>query len=126
MYQVPPSKKSLKQNQFEFQLPGETRVRSVPLLKFIRPSFIRDFGDLDETKFMIKFLDTELPDVLDTLEDAEQLTNLLNAWSAESGVSLGESEPSPDSSPSTGEQSATSSSPSAFDSTGSVPEGAAG
>lgn len=96
-YAVPPSKKSLKQNRFEFTLPGSKKIHSVPLLQFIRPAFIRDYAQLDANEFMVKFIDAELPGVLDELDDAEQLGGLFDAWSQASGITLGESEASPSS-----------------------------
>lgn len=96
-YEVPQSKKSLKQNQFEFKLPGDRKTYSVPLLQYIRPAFIRDYAELDANEFMVKFIDAELPGVLDKLEDSEQLEALMNAWSAASGITPGESEASPNS-----------------------------
>jgi hypothetical protein len=96
-YEVPPSKKSLKQNRFEFVLPGSKKVHSVPLLQYIRPAFIRDYAELDANEFMVKFIDAELPGVLDQLDDAEQLEALFAAWTDASGISMGESEASPSS-----------------------------
>ncbi|MFJ4166287.1 hypothetical protein ACIPY5_12085 [Microbacterium sp. NPDC089698] len=96
-YEVPQSKKSLKQNRFEFKLPGDKKLYSVPLLQYIRPAFIRDYSELDANEFMVKFIDAELPGVLDKLEDSEQLEALMNAWSEASGITPGESEASPSS-----------------------------
>jgi hypothetical protein len=96
VYEVPVSKKSLKQNRFEFTLPGSKKVHSIPLLKFVKPSFIRDYADLEETEFIIKFLDDTIPGVLDGLDDLEQLTGLFTAWQEASGISVGESEASPE------------------------------
>ncbi len=128
-YQVPRSKRSLKQNQFEFTIDGDTepeRIYSVPLMQFITPSVLRDLAELDMNEFFIRFMDLELPGVLEKLEGGDQLTDLLTAWQADSKLSMGESEGSPLTSPTTTAQSATSSSESATPSTSSTPAISAG
>ncbi len=48
VFQVPKSKASIKQNRFEFQMPGSDKTYSIPLLKFIRPSLTVKIGELSE------------------------------------------------------------------------------
>ena len=97
VYQVPPSQASIKQNRFEFSLPGSKKVYSVPKLQFVKPSIALQFSDLTEVQIANLLFSEYLPEVFPQLEDATQLEALLNAWKEESGIGAGESEASADS-----------------------------
>lgn len=91
-YAVPQSRKSIAQNQFEFTLPADPeRVYSVPLLQYLKPSFLLAAEDLTELALAKLLFDTYLPEAFDLFEDAEQLTEFMKAWSEVSGVTPGES-----------------------------------
>lgn len=98
-FEIPKSQASIAQNRFEFTFPSSKKKYSLPLLKFIKPSLVRDLGTLDEIDGFCKILDAYYPDddLLDKFEDADQFEAFLTAWKDESGVSLGESEDSTDS-----------------------------
>jgi hypothetical protein len=92
VYQVPASKASIKQNRFEFQLPGSKKVYSVPKLQFVKPSLALTFGELTEIQVANLLFAEYLPEVFPQLEDGSQLEALLNAWKdASEGVGVGES-----------------------------------
>jgi hypothetical protein len=97
VFQVPPSKASIGQNRFEFQLPGDDQVFSLPLLKYVKPKVALSIETESRARAMVVLFQEYMPEVLDRLEDAEQLTALFNGWVAASGVTLGESEGSSDS-----------------------------
>lgn len=91
MYEVPKSKKSLKQNQFEFKLGGE--VYRVPLLQYMKPSVARKFTD-NMNEFdaaALVFEATEQPDLLEKFDDFEQVAAFVQAWQEASTVTAGES-----------------------------------
>lgn len=97
VYQVPASKASLKQNRFEFQVPGTKKIYSVPLLKFLKPKLAFTIQAASEAEAAKALFDEYLPEALDKFEDAEQLGAFMEAWSEASGVSVGESKASADS-----------------------------
>lgn len=119
VYEVPASKKSLKQNRFEFDLPpvkGQPahgkpedddyrpaikalpkRRVSVPLMKFLKPVLVLEMDSQSPALAMKNLLDHEAPDVLARIEDLDQLQGLFQAWGEASGLDLGESEASPES-----------------------------
>lgn len=98
-FEIPKSQASIAQNRFEFTFPGSKKKYSLPLLKFIRPSLIRDIGQLDEMDGFSKILTEYYPneDLFAKFDDADQFEAFIEAWKDESGVSLGESEDSTDS-----------------------------
>lgn len=96
-YEVPRSKKSLKQNRFEFILPGAKKVYSVPLLKFLKPDLVMELDTLSEGMAMRRLLQSEMPGVLEKIDDLDQLVGLFDAWGKASGLDLGESSASPES-----------------------------
>lgn len=94
VYAVPESKRSIKQNQFEFTVPGDRKKYTIPKAKYLT------VGQIE----MLSTKDTEvtLTDVLDLIGDGpakeaarkldqEQLANLMEAWQTDSGLDLGES-----------------------------------
>jgi hypothetical protein len=98
VYQVPASQASIKQNRFEFTLPGSKKVYSVPKLQFVKPSLALTFGELTEIQVANLLFAEYLPEVFPQLEDGSQLEALLNAWKdASEGVGVGESSASADS-----------------------------
>jgi hypothetical protein len=92
VYEVPPSKRSIKQNQFQFKLAGAEY--SLPRFKFI------EIGQLElltqpETRItgllsIAGGADTPLGAAFRKLV-ADQLEGLIEAWQEDSGVTLGES-----------------------------------
>lgn len=110
VFEVPASRASIKQNQFEFKVPGERKTRTLPLLKFVPVGYrdrlqrlaepIREAQAAGETpsnevlaafgSFQIDLLEKYAPGLTDLMDD-EQLAALLKAWTQASGVSVGES-----------------------------------
>jgi len=97
VYSVPAPQASIKQNRFEFTLPGSKKVYSVPKLQFVKPSLALSFGELSEVQVANLLFNEYLPDVFPLLEDSTQLEALLSAWKEASGIGVGESEASQDS-----------------------------
>lgn len=95
VFQVPPSKRSLKQNQFEFAI-GD-RQFSVPLLRYIKPSLAFELDGATPAAAAGLLFQEYLPDALPLFEDVEQLNAFATAWQEASGVTSGESEASSDS-----------------------------
>jgi hypothetical protein len=92
VYQVPTSQASIKQNRFEFSLPGSKKVYSVPKLQFVKPSLALSFGEMSEVQVANALFTEYLPEAFPLLEDSSQLQALMEAWQAESeGVGVGES-----------------------------------
>lgn len=89
MYQVPKSKKSIKQNQFEFEIDG--KQYTVPLLKYLPVSTIIRF-ESEGFKAVLEAFGTHA-DIVGAL-DQEQFEGLTKAWTEESGIDLGESQAS--------------------------------
>ncbi|AYN58243.1 tail assembly chaperone [Arthrobacter phage Kepler] len=107
-FEVPASKASIKQNQFEFKVPGERKARTLPLMKFLplglrskmataaRPiAAAQDAGrepspaELEQLgTLQLELLEKYSPGVTDSL-DSEQLGALLKAWQEASGVTVG-------------------------------------
>lgn len=94
VYEVPKSKASLKQNRFEFRLPGSAKVYNVPLLKFLKPSIALKLADLSELEIAKQILDAYLPEAVEKFDDADQLADFMGAWTEASGITPGESEAS--------------------------------
>lgn len=94
MYEVPKSKKSLKQNQFEFKVNGKTH--SIPLLKYLKPALVAKLVDASPAVVIGAIFDEYLgPEVLAEFDDMEQVEGLLEALQKASGVDVGESAASP-------------------------------
>ncbi|WNM65689.1 tail assembly chaperone [Arthrobacter phage Vulpecula] len=107
-FEVPASKASIKQNQFEFKIPGERKGRTLPKMEFlplgIRNRMAQAAKPLqaaeeagreptnDELEAMgqvqLELLEKYSAGVTDAL-DEEQLSALLVAWQEASGVTLG-------------------------------------
>lgn len=97
VYEVPASKASIKQNRFEFKVPGDKKTYSVPKLQFLKPSLVQDVEEDNPIRAMRAILDYYTPGVYEKFEDGEQVAGLFNAWAEGSGVDLGESSASADS-----------------------------
>lgn len=110
VYRLPASKKSLKQNQFEFQLVEGGPLYSIPKLKYVKPGLAVKLEDMPLQQAVVALFEEFQPGLLDEFEDGEQFEDFTRAWAKASGISLGESKPSSDSSESTEGQSNTTSS----------------
>lgn len=111
-FRVPPAKRSIKQNVYEFQMPDSEEIYELPLLRYIKPSLVEELDGGKKSDIVRKLLETYVPGIYERFEDADQLVALYEDWARESGMTLGESSGSTDSPASTEEPSAeTSSSP---------------
>jgi hypothetical protein len=110
VFEVPASKASLKQNVFEFKVPGEKKTRSLPLLKFTPIGYRNRLANLaapiqaaqqagkdpeqDDLRALgtvqLELLERYSPGITDVMDD-EQLAALLKAWQEASQISVGES-----------------------------------
>jgi hypothetical protein len=110
VFEVPASRASLKQNIFEFKVPGEKKTRSLPLLKFTPIGYrdklaryadpiraAQDAGQDPEVEDLRKLgalqldmLERYSPGITDVMDD-EQLAALLKAWQEASRITVGES-----------------------------------
>jgi hypothetical protein len=110
VYEIPASKASLKQNVFEFKVPGEKKTRSLPLLKYtpigqrnrlaqlaapIQAAQIAgDKPAVDDLRalgtFQLELLERYSPGITDVMDD-DQLAALLKAWQEASQITVGES-----------------------------------
>ena len=98
VYSVPAPQASIKQNRFEFSLPGSKKVYSVPKLQFVKPSLALKFDEMTEVQVANALFSEYLPEAFPLLEDSTQLQALLEAWKEESGgIGAGESVASADS-----------------------------
>lgn len=109
-FEVPASKASIKQNQFEFKVPGERKARALPALKYLpigmRNKLAAAAGPIQAAKdagkdparedlarlgaLQLELLEKYAPGITDVL-DEEQLAALLTAWQEASGITVGES-----------------------------------
>lgn len=94
MYEVPASKRSIKQNQFQFKVPGDRKTYSIPKAKYMT------IGQVESLQ--TKGSEVGLMDILEILGqgdareavrglEQEQLMALMDAWQADSGLTVGES-----------------------------------
>lgn len=108
-FEVPASKASIKQNKFEFKVPGERKARTLPKMEFLPVGLRNRMADLakplqaaeeegrkpsnDELNAMgelqIDILERYSPGLTDLL-DEDQLAAILNAWGEASAITLGE------------------------------------
>lgn len=99
-FQVPESKRSIRQNRFEFALPDGTEV-SIPKAKYLTIGQIETLSTMGEeislTNMLELFQEPAAAEAVRTL-DAEQLQALMTAWQEDSGLTLGESSASEQSS----------------------------
>lgn len=110
VFRLPASKKSLAQNQFQFQLVEDGPVLSIPKLKYIRPSLAVKIEEMPLQQALVLLFDEFHPGLLDEFDDSEQFEAFTRAWAVASGITIPESKPSSDSSENTeGQQNITSS-----------------
>ena len=88
-YQVPESKKSIKQNRFEFEADGKTL--SVPLMKYMPVKAAEEFEAGRDVAGLLAASDSD--EVRDVIRgwDSDQLNGFMEAWQKASGVEAGES-----------------------------------
>ena len=119
VFQVPASKASIKQNVFEFQIPGKEKVWSLPKAQYLRADLMTEMkahvavlqpileagGEPTKEQAMAleevqtRILTEYCPGLLAEIT-SEQVPEILKAWQAFSrpdGVGLGESSASSDS-----------------------------
>ncbi len=97
VYTVPESKKSLKQNRFEFSIDGARfelpKFKFLPIEKIEALDASETSGQFSTMLALFGQPDTAIGKALRTL-DIEQFTDLFSAWQKDSGVTVGESEAS--------------------------------
>lgn len=95
VFQVPASKRSIKQNQFEFKVPGDKRTYSIPKAKYLPMGVVERMSSAEQvtlTDIIALFGDPESPAAVAVRTlDGEQITALTEAWQKDSGVQAGES-----------------------------------
>lgn len=93
VYEVPASKASKGQDQFEFKI--GTKVHKIKKAKYLPGGSIEDItsGELPRIFDAFGKRGTPIGDAVRSLE-IEQITDLANAWMADSGLNAGESEAS--------------------------------
>jgi len=116
VYEIPASKASIKQNVFEFKVPGERKPRSMPKQQYLNGDLRARLAGVvvtirrhqadgtepgEENLLAIQDLQREVlehynPDLYKLL-DTDQITDLLKAWGEASSIDLGESSASADS-----------------------------
>ena len=93
-YHVPESKRSIAQNQFIFDVPGDETIYSIPKAKYLPIGTIEHLstnsGQISITDILDLIGDTAARDAARTL-DQEQLQALMSAWQEDSGLTMGES-----------------------------------
>jgi hypothetical protein len=94
-FDVPTSKKSIRQNRFEFTLDGKTF--SIPLLKFAPVEAAEAFEqNRNVAGILLCCENDEARDAIRSL-DGDQFGALIDAWKKASGIGTGESEASEES-----------------------------
>lgn len=110
VYSVPPSKASIKQNVFEFTLPGDESTYTLPKMEFLSSSIRQrllvvtaplratlaaggtptDAQAAEIATIQREMIETYCPGLYEKVTD-DQLADLINAWRDASAVDLGES-----------------------------------
>ena len=94
-FKVPASKRSIKQNRFEFEVDG--KKYDIPLLKFLPVAAAEAFEAGRNIEGILAGADTDRArDAIRSL-DSEQVEGLMDAWQEASGVEAGESSASSES-----------------------------
>ena len=97
-FQVPASKASIKQNQFEFKLPGDRKTYTIPKMQFLKPNLIDELDpEKPKTDVVKSILEHYHPGLWESFDELSQATAFFEAWAQSSGVDLGESSASTDS-----------------------------
>ena len=93
VYEVPASKASKGQDMFEFKI--DSKVHKVKKAKYLSMGQIEDLTSGDVSRVLDTFgkRGTAVGDAVRTL-DQDQVEALANAWTADSGMSSGESQAS--------------------------------
>lgn len=90
MYEIPESKKSLDQNQFQFSYRGQHY--SIPKIKYLSPTTVRAISAMTATETVFYLLDQfGSGDLVNQLDDMVQVESLYRAWMTDSGIDVGES-----------------------------------
>ena len=93
-FEVPASKRSIKQNQFQFKVPGDRKTYSIPKAKYMTIGQVEALatkgGEVQLTDHLDILGQGDAREAVRTL-DQEQMMALLEAWQADSGLSVGES-----------------------------------
>lgn len=96
VYEVPSSKRSVKQNVFEFKI--ESRTYSVPKFEYLSVGVLEDIeaAPADAIGPFLDVFGVKDSPVRKAIRglNKEELKGLIEAWRADSDVSLGESEAS--------------------------------
>ena len=87
-FQVPESKRSIKQNRFEFEVDGKTF--DIPHLKFAPVAAIEKFEQEQNMAGLLLTADTDEAREAIRSFDGSQLEPFLEAWNEASGVDAGE------------------------------------
>ena len=87
-FQVPESKKSIKQNRFEFEVDGKTY--DIPHLKFAPVAAIEKFEQEQNMAGLLLTADTDAAREVIRSFDGSQLEPFIEAWQEASGVEGGE------------------------------------
>lgn len=94
VYQVPESKRSIEQNRFHFNMPDGSSV-SIPKAKYLKMGQLEALAsnpkEVDISELLELFGDQPTAAAAVRDLDHEQLTDLMQAWQADSGLTLGES-----------------------------------
>lgn len=98
VYQVPASKASIKQNVFEFNMPGDrSKKYTVPKLKYLRPALVRQLDHMEPMELVEGLIEAYHPGLFAEFEDMDQVLSFYEGWAESSGVTLGEFEASSES-----------------------------
>ena len=94
-FEVPASKRSHKQNQFTFKVPGDRKTYGIPKAKYLTVGQVelmaaRGDKDLQITDVLELLGQGEAREAVRTL-DVEQLQALMAAWQEDSNLQMGES-----------------------------------
>lgn len=93
-FQVPESKRSIRQNQFEFKVPGDRKTYRVPKAQYMtmgQVEALAERGDNVQITDILEILGQgDAREAVRTL-DQEQLMALMEAWQEASGLTTGES-----------------------------------
>lgn len=89
-FTVPPSKRSIKQNVFEFQTEEGGKTYTVPKMKYLPVRVIAEMETGGLKAVLAAFGDEDAVKAVGEL-DSEQLEYLTNAWSEASDIQPGES-----------------------------------
>ena len=94
-FTVPTSKKSIKQNRFEFEMGGDKF--DIPLLKFAPVAAIEAFEYERNVSAFVLMCDSDEAKAAIRSMDGAQLEAFMEAYQKESGVDVGEQSASSDS-----------------------------